>query len=159
MTNVYTPPSANVDDVQSGGGAITAPMLDALRGTKGWVLLIGILLFLGAAFCVLGGVGMVAGMGVLGAQKDAPPMGALMGIGVFYLIVAVIYIFLGLYLVQYSSAISQLLRDGRAEAMESALNHQRKFWRLAGVLALVSIVFMVVGILAAIAIPIMMKAS
>lgn len=160
MNNVYTPPSANVDDVQSGGGAITPGMLDALRGTKGWVMLMGILLFLGAAFCVLGGLGMVFGMmGAMATQKNAAPFGMFVGIGVFYLVVAVIYVFLGLYLVQYSSSIGQLLRDGRTELMETALHHQRKFWKLTGILALASIVFMIVGVIAAIAIPIMMKTA
>ena len=31
-------------------GSITEAMMDALRGTKPWVLLIGILMFVGAAF-------------------------------------------------------------------------------------------------------------
>ena len=42
--------------------------------------------------------------------------------------------------------------------MEAALHQQRKFWRLAGVLALIMIVVMVLGIIAAIAIPTLMGA-
>src|SRR5207244_11902494 len=59
MANQYAPPQANVDDVTPGGGSITARMVDAMRGTKPWGLLIGILLFVGAAFSVIGGVGVL----------------------------------------------------------------------------------------------------
>lgn len=154
-TNVYTPPTANVDDVHHGGGAITEGMLAALRGTKGWVLLVGILLFLGAAFMLIGGFGMIVGMSFMGAAggKDGPPALVFAAMGVFYLIFAVIYGFLAYYLVQYSVSIGTLLRNVRAEDMETALHHQRKFWKLAGIMALVGMVFMVLGIVAAIAIP------
>jgi hypothetical protein len=157
-TNVYTPPAANVDDVHHGGGAITEGMLTALRGTKGWVLLFGILLFLGAAFMLVGGFGMIAGMGIIGAAggKDGPPAAFFAAFGVVYLIFAVIYGFLAYYLVQYSVSIGTLLRNVRTQDLETALNHQRKFWKLAGIMALIGIVFMVLGIIAAIAIPALM---
>jgi hypothetical protein len=64
---------------------------------------------------------------------------------------------LAIYLIKHSNAISQLGRDQSSEAMELALAHQQKFWRLAGVIVLISIVLFVVGIVAAIAIPSLMR--
>jgi hypothetical protein len=154
MANPYAPPQANVGDRAPGEGSITEEMIDALRGTKGWVLLIGILMFLGAALTSLGGIAVMFGSAFMGASaKGGLSGGFFIGMGAVYIVMAVIYVFLGLYLVKYSSAIGRLISSGQAGDMEAALQQQHKFWRLAGVLALIAIVFMVLGIIAAIAIP------
>ncbi len=159
MTNHYAPPQANVDDVTPSGQRITGTMIDALRGTKGWVLLVGILSLIGAAFMVLGGVGMLFGsafMGAAGGAAGAPPAAMIAGMGAAYLIFAVIYIFPGLFLIRYSSAIGRLLNSGQAQDMEDALNQQRKFWKLIGVLFVILLVVMVIGMIAAVTLPLMM---
>lgn len=157
MANPYAPPQANVGDRTPGEGSITEEMVNALRGTKGWVLLIGVLMFLAAALTSLGGIVAMFGSALMGAgAKGGAPAGLFIGMGAMYLLMAAIYVFLGLYLVKYSSAIGRLIGSGQAADMEAALQQQRKFWRLAGVLALIMIVFMVLGIIAAIAIPTLM---
>jgi hypothetical protein len=160
MTNPYAPPLTKVGDRAPGEGAITEEMISALRGTKGWVLLIGILLFIVAIFMGLGGVFMMFGSAMMGAAgvKGGAPAGVFIGVGAVYLLMTAIYVFLGIYLVKYSSAISKLIASGQSADMEAALEQQRKFWRLAGVLALIGIVLMVVGMIAAIAIPVLLGA-
>ncbi|MBI3898715.1 MAG: hypothetical protein HY308_10525 [Gammaproteobacteria bacterium] len=160
MSNQYEPPQAHLEDVTPAGSSITGPMIEALRGTKTWVSLIGILLLISAGFLVLGGIGMVLGSAVIGASggQGAPPAVVFVGIGSMYVVFAAFYIFLGMYLVKYSSAISRLVSSGQAGDMEDALNYQRKFWKLAGVSALVMLVVMVLGIIAAIAVPVLMMA-
>jgi len=153
MANHYAPPQAAVADVSRGGG-ISDEMLDALRGTKPWVLLIGIVLFVSSAFMVLGAFGMIAA-GSMGGSPNGPPRGVFAGMGVGYVIGAVIYIVMGVYLVKYSSAIGRLLQSGDGTDMEDALASQRKFWKLAGILTLVGIVLAVVGMGAAMVIPFM----
>ncbi|MBL8516765.1 MAG: hypothetical protein JNM76_07320 [Betaproteobacteria bacterium] len=161
MSNVYAPPGANVDDVQRGGAAITAGMIEALRGTKTWVLIVGILLLLGALLTGLGGLAMMVGMGFAGAANKGMPGGtaAMLGIGLFYLIFAVVYVFLGMYLLQYSGACSKVVKDAQPGDLEAALNYQRKFWRLGGMMALIGLVLGILGIVAAIAIPAFMAAG
>lgn len=154
MSEYYAPPLAAVRDTAISGAAITPEMIEALRGTKGWVMLIGILMFIGAAFFVLGGLGIAFGGWMTSrAQPVGVPAGMFLGMAVFYLIGALVYIFLGLHLVRYAAAIGRLIQTGAATEMEAALEQQRKFWKLAGVLALISIVFAVIGIVVAIAIP------
>ena len=157
MTNQYAPPTSNLDALPSEGGGITSAMLEALRKTKGWVLLVGIMLFLGAAFTVLMAVVMVFAGDMFGGAKGVPK-GMGIGIGMLYLVFAFVYGMLGLHLVRYSSAISRLIGDGSSESMETALQHQQKFWRLAGFLMLLFLIFAVLGIVAAIAIPAFMAA-
>ena len=158
MANHYAPPRANVDDVTPSGQNITGEMIEAIRGTKPWVLLVGILSLIGAGFMVLGGVGILFGSAFMGAAggEGVPQPGMLIGMGVGYIIFAIIYIFPGLFLIRYSSAIGRLLSSGQAQDMEDALNQQRKFWRLIGILVVVMMVIMVLGVIAAIAVPLMM---
>ena len=157
MTNQYAPPTSNLDALPSEGGGITSATLEALRKTKGWVLLVGIMLFLAAAFTVLMAVVMVFAGDMFGGAKGVPK-GMGIGIGVLYIVFAIVYGMLGLHLVRYSSAISRLIGDGSNESMETALQHQQKFWRLAGFLMLLFLIFAVLGIVAAIAIPAFMAA-
>ncbi len=163
MANHYAPPQANVDDVTPSGQMITGEMVEALRGTKGWVLLIGILTLIGAAFMAVAGLGMLFGgayMGTLGAAPGGAPPAAIFAVmGVVYLVLAVIYIFPGWFLIKYSSAIGRLISSGKAHDMEDALHQQRKFWKIIGVLFVVMLVLFVIGIIAAIALPALMMAK
>ena len=157
MTNQYAPPTSNLDALPSEGGGITSAMLEALRKTKGWVLLVGVMLFLAAAFTVLMAVVMVFAGDMFGGAKGVPK-GMGIGIGALYLVFAFVYGMLGLYLVKYSNAISRLIGDGSSESMEVALQSQQKFWRLAGFLMLLFLIFAMLGMVAAIAIPAFMAA-
>jgi hypothetical protein len=154
MSSPYAPPQSVDDSVSTAGLALSSAGLDALRGTKKWVLLIGILLFLLAAFSVVGGAGMALGSSMMGAAaKGGPGPGFFIGMGVVYLIFAVVYILMGWYLVRYSAAIGRVVSGGQSEDLDEALLQQSKFWRLAGVLVLLSIILFVIGMVAAIAIP------
>jgi hypothetical protein len=152
MTNQYAPPTSNLDALPSEGGGITNAMLEALRKTKSWVLLVGIMLFLAAAFTLLMAAVMVFAGDMFGGAKGVPK-GMAIGMGLFYVVFAIVYGVLGLHLVKYSTAISRLIGDASSASMEIALQHQQKFWRLAGFLMLLFLIFAVLGIVAAIAIP------
>ena len=156
MTDAYTPPQSNMGESNPGFGAITEEMVNALRGTKGWVLLIGILTLIGAAFMVIGAMGIIFGGAMMGDEAKGMSQCMFTGMGVLYLLPAFLYIAPGTYLVKYSSAIGRLVSNGRPDDMEAALHQQRKFWKFVGVLALVGmvlIVLMVLGMIAAISVP------
>ena len=72
MNNQYAAPAANLDQQPSEGSRITSTMLEALRKTKGWVMLVGILLFVGAVFAVLGALMMIFAGGMIGASNVVP---------------------------------------------------------------------------------------
>jgi hypothetical protein len=154
MTDQYAASDINQGTAPTAVAAITVAMIEALRGTKRWVKLVGILMFIGAAFTVFGALMAMAGVG-MGAQKAAMPFGVLAFMALLYVGMALVYVYLGLHLVRYAGAIGRLVADGRAESMEAALQHQQKFWRLTGILMLVGMALAVLGIVAAIVIPIM----
>lgn len=151
MNNQYAPPSTNLD--QPGGeGGITGAMLEALRKTRVWVMMVGVLMFVTAAFTVLGGLAVI----FMGSSASAMSAGMTAGMSVIYMLFAFVYSVLGFYLMKYSGAISRLLRDGSSLAMEMALQYQQKFWRLAGFVVMIFMLFFVVGIGTAIIIPALM---
>ena len=138
-------------------GTVTGPTKEALLGTRGWVKLVGIMLYIGAGFTMLGMVAVIFGAGAMGGRSGAMPLVMMVVMCGFYLLFAAIYIFLGMYLLNYSSAIGRLLDDDQVANLEVALQAQQKFWRLAGILVWVMLVMAVVGIVVAIAIPMMMN--
>ena len=79
-----------------------------------------------------------------------PGTGFMVGMGVLYLLMGVIYFMASLYLLRYASAIKRAVTGLNASDLESALEAQASFWKLIGILSIVSIVltivFMVVGI-------------
>lgn len=159
MNNPYASPSADLDAPRSTNGGITAAMIEALRKTKGWVLFLGILLFLGAGFMLLAALGIMAAATLGGGTKSALPTGMIIGMSVFYLVFAVLYVLLGIYLLRYSSAIGRLMKDGDSAAMETALQSQQKFWRMAGIIGIIGVVMGILALAAAVAMPLMLAAK
>lgn len=132
------------------GGAVSQPVVDALVRTRGWVLFISVLLWLGVAGMLMGGVAMI-GIGLLGgtmADQVSAEMGEAMGaeggwvvaaMGVFYLVLAVFYIYPALKLGKYASCISSLRATPSQSNLAAALEQQRGFWKFFGVLMILFI--------------------
>lgn len=74
----------------------------------------------------------------------------MIGAGVLYLLMGVIYFIASLYLLRYAGAIKRAVTGLNASEMETALEAQASFWKLVGILSIVfivlMIVFMVVGL-------------
>lgn len=120
----------------------TEGAIRALMRTRPWVMLWAVLLFIGAAFSALGVLGMLI-MGAVDRDGEFLPFAAMFG--VVYLLIAVFYLFAGLYLSRYFGAIGRTNRLRRPEDLESALTYQFRFWRLTGIgLATVIVVYLVI---------------
>lgn len=157
MNNHYAPPQSELANAnRNNTSGVSNAMIEAMRGTKPWVLLIGIVLIVSSSFMIIGSIGVFVASTIHLKSETSPP-GVLAGIGAMYAVLSVIYIFMAVYLIKYSSAIGRLLHSTSATDMEEALIAQRKFWRLAGGITAVMLVVMVIGMLAAIIIPIAMQ--
>lgn len=121
-------PLAAEGDAQGMEGA-----LEALRGTRPWVLFLAILGVVGNVLVV--GLGLVViGMATVLAQgvgRGLPPF-----VGPLYLAMAAINIAPIVFLFRYASRIRRAVED-RGRSLARALEAQRSFWRYMGVLALV----------------------
>jgi amino acid transporter len=139
------------DDAQAGGVKVTDSMIDSLRSTKPWTKLLAILGFVGVGIMILCAALMFFS-NMLPSQKGAAPF-----VGFVYILFAALYFMPAFYLFKYSSSIGNFLESNGQTDLESALSNQKSFWKFAGILALIGMVFVVLGIVAAILIPMVVK--
>lgn len=117
---------------QENHGPITPLMIEHLRGTKPWVRLMSVILFISVALMVL-----LAGVILLIPTPMGGGMSAL--IAIVYLAIGLLYVFPAYFLHQYASSIRSLEQGGGDVAMEDALRNQKSFWRFVGIVTLVVI--------------------
>ena len=151
VQDVYATPKAAVRDMAGGNGTITDSILAALRKTRPWVLFLAIVGFFGAVLTGLGGISVLFSVLMLGSMKGMSPAemvffdsGMIMGMGALYIVSAVIYFMASWYLLKYAGAIKRLLVSLDVTDLEVALNQQASFWKLMGILALLTIILVIV---------------
>ena len=142
--NPFAAPLSLVADPSGSPGAVSAGVVETLRRTKGWVRFMAVLGFVGAGLSLLVGLGFAAVSFVAGTrpsgQAPAPmPVTLLVGYALLMCVAAVIYLFPSLRLLKYASAITRLELARDSGTLEAALEQQRAFWCLVGVISLVSI--------------------
>lgn len=123
---------------------VSENMLDALRATKPWVRFIAVVGFVWVGLITLGGLATLLG------PRGAGEAFAHTAIGIFDLVVALVYFFPCLFLFSYASAIGDTLDGGGSGALEKALQRQRSFWNYAGILALIGLVLGIIVFVATI---------
>ncbi|MFQ3248279.1 MAG: hypothetical protein ACI9O6_000081 [Glaciecola sp.] len=129
-----TPEQQSFDD-------LIAPLLQ----TKPWVSLCAILGFISCAFMVLGGLAMMFGLGaaMMGGASGA---GFGIGMGLLYLVFALIALIPPFYLYKYSKAIGVANKTRSMAELTQALTYQKSFWKFIGILMVIYLVFFVLGI-------------
>ena len=143
-------PGASTDAHVDKNKAILNYMVNSLRATRPWTRLLSILGFIGVAFSILAGIGMIVGRSLIPISDKAPPMAYL---GIFYILTSVFYLVPSIWLSKYSSAISSFLKESDSIQLAKAIAYQKSFWKFVGITALVLIVIVALGIIAAILIP------
>ena len=117
-----------------------ATLIQLLVETRPWVRLFGVLTLIAAVMMIIGGVLVMAG-GAMGA-------GALGPLGALYIVMALLYLYPGLTLNRYASAITQAQTTGRMNEVVEAITQQKKFWRFIGIIAtIILIIYFVIFIL------------
>ncbi|MBT8331609.1 MAG: hypothetical protein KJP06_04700 [Deltaproteobacteria bacterium] len=122
----------------------------SLRATWPWTRLLSVLGFIGTGLMILAGLGLMVGESFIPVSEKAPP---LVFMGILYVLISVFYLVPSIWLSRFSSATSAFLKSGDAIELGKAIAYQKSFWKFIGILALVSIVLTVVGVIAAILIP------
>jgi hypothetical protein len=128
----------------------TPATLNHLRRAKPWVRFISVMTFIGAAFMMLGGLFItLMGSSIPGfSEAGIPYVGG--ALGIVYLLLALLYLFPGLFLWRYANAIDSLLRNQQSVALEEAMKHQTSFWRFVGIMMAVILVIYLLIFLGAI---------
>jgi hypothetical protein len=108
-------------------------LLTLLSQTRPWVRFISILMIIGAALMLLGGMFMIVGA-VMGGAADG---GQMIVMGAIYLPMAFLYVYPALCLSRYASAIRTAERSTDMTHVVAAISHQKKFWMFCGIIAAV----------------------
>jgi len=158
----YAPPTAGALQQTAVSGAAPAAglselALEMLRQTRPWVILMGWLFFAGSGLMFVLSIAMM-GLGLATSVATKNPMtGAL---GFVYLPFAFVYIYPGLKLVKYGSAIGRLMESRSSADLEDALTQQKSFWKFSGISAIVMIVlYILIFVVAIVAVGVGMSAA
>ena len=159
--NAYTPPRSNVADrYGSVSGAVSTGILEQLRRSRIWVLIIAIALLIAALFTMIAGAAMIGGSSFMTASPEMQAMGnpgMLKGLGIVYFLMSVLfYLIPSILLFRFAGGISKAVNSADAFETEEALRKQAGFWKYVGVFTLILLVISVIGIVAAIAVPALM---
>ena len=141
-------------DAQAEGVTVTDSMMDSMRSIRPWTKLLAILGFVAVGFMVLLGAAFMVFTSTFQQQKNGPPP----SLGFIYILFSILYFMPAYYLYKYSASIGDFLKSNGSLDLESALSYQKSFWKFMGIVAVVGMSIGVLGIVAAVIIPIMMKA-
>ncbi len=134
------------DPGQTQGGDLQhLGILEELRMTRPWVRLVGILGLILCGLMLLSSVGVLF-FSLFGGGRG---FGALAGMGVGYLIFALIYGYPCVRLLKYGSAITRYEEGQTIAELETALMEQRRFWRFIGICTCAVVGLYLVAILGA----------
>jgi hypothetical protein len=128
-----------------------------LTQTQPWLRFIGIMMMIGAVLMVMGGtactlLGALTLAGVIPSAQDAGGA-VLLGIGILYLVLSVIYLFPATLLLKSARAIRTLATAPEEGAVIEALEAQRRFWKFIGIFIIGILAFYLLAIAAAIIFP------
>ena len=159
--NPYVAPASEaLDDPEAGrSGQVARAVVDQLRRTQPWVRFLAVLLFVGTGLMLaLGFVVMIAG--ALGANlTDEAAFGgpAAIAVGAVYALLALLYLFPALKLWSYASRIATLADTRREPDLIAALDAQRAFWKLLGVLAIAVLALYALGLVGALVVSVLFR--
>ena len=132
--------------LSSSGPAPAAPatMIADLQGTRPWVMLVVVTGYMASALFVLVALLMFLYPGLIPKEQRVP--GEQVIYPVMYLFLAAIYLTLTFLLHRYARAIRRVTADRDLASVEQAIAAQRAYWRVFGIMVLVSLCL--VGLLA-----------
>jgi hypothetical protein len=139
----YATPMTNTQaSGKTGDATVSQGVIQQLAGTKGWVRLISVVMFVGASLMLLLSVMMaVMGSTIASATKNSSLSGGFGFIlAVIYAVSAIIYIYPGVKLWKYATCIGSLMTSRTTLDLEAALNEQRAFWKFFGILIVIFLI-------------------
>jgi magnesium-transporting ATPase (P-type) len=154
--NPYSSPSANLYGTASGAGtdAVAPGTIAQLAGTKPWVRFMSVLMWIMSALMILATCIMmfVAASGVMKSNGNtAFNAGMLVGTALYYGVLSFVVIYPALKLGKYANSIDKLMASRSTADLDAALTEQRRYWKFNGILVIVMLCFVVIGVIAMLA--------
>jgi type IV secretory pathway TrbL component len=130
-----------------GGAAVTARTVQLFAQTSLWVRIVSVILIIGCALMVLGGLFMIA-MGALAPSGQ----GETALLGIVYIVMAIFYAIPAVLLSRYASQCRSFANLRHEQLLEKAVETHKSFWKYSAILMLVVIALYLVVIAAAVVI-------
>ena len=127
-----------LDNEMESGMALSTDARRFLYETSRWAQFLAILGFVGAGILVIMGFAMMAMGGMLAdsfAQLGFPPA----AFGLFYIVLALIYIFPSLYLYQFSTRTKTAIQGSNPSQLTEGLGYLKSTFKFYGIMAIVFI--------------------
>ncbi len=140
--NPYAAPASNTQAAPS--GTVPAAIISELKGTRPWVRLISVVMWVGfslmmlhfLSFLVFGAAG-VSSLAKVGYQGLG--VGVMICVAIVYGIIAMLIIYPAMKLTKYATNISRLADSVSFEDLAAALAEQRRFWKFHGILLTINL--------------------
>jgi len=151
--NPYAAPSANIQATAI--GTVPPVIITELTGTRKWVRLISVVMWLGFAFVMLHFISLFI-FGAVGLSSLVPGqkglgMSVLIGVAAVYGLFILLIIYPTLKLTKYASNISRLAESKSFTDLAAALAEQRRFWKFHGIIVAIYVVMVSLLVLLALA--------
>lgn len=128
-------------------GDWTENLMEPLAKTQSWVLFLGILGCVVVSLVVVvqvckGFMGMIAAGN---AEKGGEAFGGM----IFNVLFVIVWFAPSMYLIRYGNHIDSFRRSRKRSDLEAALRAQKSFWKFSGIFAIIFLVIVVIGAVAA----------
>ena len=148
--NPYAAPTANIQSAAI--GAVPTAVISELTGTKKWVRLISVVMWIGFGFVMLHAIslfifGAVGLSSVLKSDQQGLGVGLLIGAAVVYGLLIMLIIYPAIKLTKYASNISRLAESRSFTDLAAALAEQRRFWKFHGIILAIYLIIVALVIL------------
>jgi hypothetical protein len=134
--NPYQPPASAYSDAAGTDAVVSNRIVEAMRKAKPWVSFVAISGFVLSILWVLFGLVVLLGSQ---AEDDVTV------VGVSFIVWGGVMLGAAIPLHRYGRGIRRLLHGGGMAELELALEAQTKFWQLAGVITLMSLLLFIAG--------------
>ena len=126
-------------DTNAGNMTCSQKMVDTMRATRRWVRFISILALVGFGVYLILVVYQYARL----SGTSAFPLMAYYPFGMIFLSImamVVIYVLPATLLLTYVARINAFIKEARSDALETALESQKTFWKYIGIVAIIFLV-------------------
>jgi hypothetical protein len=109
-----------------------------LEEARKWAMFIAILGFIGVGIMVLVALFSGSAMAFLGDDFVSPALG--IGIGILYLLIAVLYFFPVYYLFNFSSKAKKAVKESDSKSLTESMKFLKSHYKFLGIMAIVMLV-------------------
>ncbi len=127
---------------------IDSNIADEFRKTVVWSKWVGIYQFIMAGFMAVLAilVFMVSGSPYLSASIGGVSIFVLF-YGILYLAMAVLFFFIGYYVIMFSNQSRNALDTGDQLLMQAGITNMRRFFKISGILSMITVLMIILGVL------------